>query len=269
MSSEKEIQNLYLDEDVLDPFQRKKKLTESTYYKNLQKSLAQKKERLEDQHKTAKSHKQEQGNSHKPRSVFMYKPKFQWSKSDTEWQIMPKTKKDLKTTLTTFDNSTNVLVTFLGYKIDLTTQKSVILDKYAKNYIESRSPNLLLSKFAEIKTGMYQFILTLLGMSTTELKTVQKKALKTAIQETIVLFEQNEYNLEMLHLFSGGKKNKSRQKILLEIRSQHSQALAALGEEDLITKEYIVLCKQKAVRAVLEEMRQEQQAMQMLLEYPS
>ena len=69
----KEIQNLYLDEDVLHPFQRKKKFTESTYYKNLQKSLAQKKERLEDQHKTAKSHKQEQGNSHKPRSVFMYK----------------------------------------------------------------------------------------------------------------------------------------------------------------------------------------------------
>lgn len=267
MSSEKEIQSLYLDEETLDPFQRKKRLTNSQYYKDLQKNLAHKKERLEDQHRSSASHKQEQGQFKKPRPTLMFKSKFQWHK-ENEWQMKPQKKEKLINTLTTFDNSTNVLVTFLGYKIDLSTQKSVILDKYAKNYVEARSPNTLMAKFAEIKTGMYQFILSILGMSTEELKEVQDKAIKNAISETILLFEQNEYNLEMLHLFSGGKKNKSRQKILLEIRSQHIQSLARLGEDTLITKEYIVLCKQKAVRSVLEEMSQEQQAMKMLLEYP-
>lgn len=268
MSYQQGLDAAYLDDDQLDPEQRKRKITQSPYYKQLQTKLAQKNQENQNLSKTQASKEQQSNHFNKPKKEHLYAPRFKWSQSDKGWQMKPKEAKAVVNTLQTFEKSTDVLVTFLGYKIDLSTQKNALIDKYMKVYIETKSHNLLLAKFAEIKLGMLQMILSFLGTSLDELKAYQKKSVSTKVDEIKLLFEQNEYNLEMIQLFSNEKKSKTRKKILLEIREQHQKNLAQLGQPDYINPERIILAQQKAVRSVLEDMNQESQALELLLVYP-
>ena len=271
MSSQTGLESLYVDGSEYDPSSSKKRVSQSTYYKNLQRELAQKKESHKEATTTqnSKASKQASEDTRHPKQnvSLLRKPSFKWSKDDSTWSVLPKQKKALPQVSQTYERSTDILVTFLGYKIDLSTQLSALMDKYAKVYVEARAHNPLLAKFAEIKSGMLQALLSLLGVSTDELQGVQKRAVKQAVEEQKVLFEQNEYNLEMIDLFGGSKKDKKRKEVLLEIREQLKKTLYHLGCDDAITQETIYLAKKKAVQQVLIEMNHEKQTLSMMLEF--
>ena len=42
----------------------------------------------------------------------------------------------------------------LGYKISLEEKKEVLIDKYLKNFIQSKSHNYIVSKFAQLKSAL-------------------------------------------------------------------------------------------------------------------
>ncbi len=271
MSGQSGLESIYLEGGEYDPEAPKKRVAQSSYYKNLQRELAQKKDikSQDTQNQATQKIKQEdkQQQSKKIDPQLLRKPQFKWSKEESGWSILPKQKKALPQMTKAYDRSTDVLVTFLGYKIDLSTQTAALMDKYAKVYIEARSHNPLLAKFAEIKCGMLQALLSLLGISTEELQAIQKKAVKGSLEENQLLFEQNEYNLEMMELFGGSKKDKGRKMILLEIREQIKKTTQGLGCDTIVTEETIVLAKKKAVSQVLVDMSQEKQALGMMLEF--
>ena len=111
----------------------------------------------------------------------------------------------------------------LGYKIELGPKVESFKENYLKNFGLTKSHNLMVARFAELKTAFLGYLLsTIGGYSSEDLRKLQKKAIGELSSQNRILFEENEYNGELLSIVGGGgkKQAKAQQKIIGEIRSQ-------------------------------------------------
>ena len=190
------------------------------------------------------------------------KPKFKWAQDNGgELCIKPEEKKSLiKVEPKTIQSSDRILH-FLGYNIDLTAKKTFFMSSYQKSFVESRSQNFLMAKFSELKSGAYHMILSALGVSTEELKTLRDDALTAAIEEATLLYEQTIYNSEVFKLFSSGKKDKAKLLLFDESLKQLDHKMSRYGKKGFFTPERVNEFEQKAVRRILQDLLEEQQNM--------
>lgn len=164
--------------------------------------------------------------------------------------------------------SANVIAHKMGYKINLQEKKDILKDKYIKNFLQSKSHNFMVSKFAELKTAFLAQTLTNLGISSPELMKMQKKALKDAVEENELLFEENEYNEEMIYVIGGSpKKIKKEVKIMDEIRQQLATQIAKLGKPGYYDQEKVLFIKLKACKKMAEEFKKERDNLQYQKDY--
>jgi hypothetical protein len=152
----------------------------------------------------------------------------------------------------------------LGYKISLEQKKDVLVEKYLKNFIQAKSHNYIVSKFAQLKSSFLAQLLSNIGVTIPELQKMQKKALQGATEENELLFEENEYNAEMISALGGsGKKLKKELQIMNEIRTQLVTQMANLGNPDYYNEERLLLTKIKVCKRIHDEFKKEKD----LLEY--
>ncbi|MFA5880313.1 MAG: hypothetical protein WC860_09140 [Candidatus Margulisiibacteriota bacterium] len=107
--------------------------------------------------------------------------------------------------------------------------------------------------------NILNMMLSVLGITSEELQTIQKTAIKNASDQNLDLFEQNEYNTEMFHIFGSGKKDKGRQKIFDETKRQLIEQRRFLGDKDFYTPEKTTGIKIKVVNKIKEDLSQEEQ----------
>ena len=237
-----------------DPNARIKKLKNNAYYQQLQQEISNKKERkvnkIEDHSKQASSQISQQ----LPAKTLI-KPKFKWANDHKGMpQIQPKEKTNAITPKPMTQSAGRIL-NFLGYKIDLQSRQSELMEKYQKYFVDSRSDNFLMARFSQLKFGMVQMILSTLGLSTEELQALQKSALKYAISENKTLFAQNEYNTELLVIFSaGGRKDLNRKVILAKLQDQLIKQMELLGNKTYYTQERKIHIKKQQVKKILQEL---------------
>ncbi|RAP34953.1 hypothetical protein DID77_00030 [Candidatus Marinamargulisbacteria bacterium SCGC AG-439-L15] len=186
--------------------------------------------------------------------------RFVWDKDDmNDYCIKPKLKNQTLESLP-IEKGGSKIVSFLGYKIDISSRVDNFKSLYQKYYVDGRSHNFLLAKYASLKFGMIQFVLSVLGIEMEELQKLQKKALQRAIDNNKALYIQNEYNSEMLKLFGTHlKKETSRRKILDEVRTQLVAQMALLGHEGYYTKDLQFDIKLDQLKKIVEELLQEKQ----------
>ena len=152
----------------------------------------------------------------------------------------------------------------LGYKISLQEKQEVLIEKYLKNFIQSKSHNYIVSKFAQFKSSFLSQLLSNLGVTIPELMKMQKKALEGAVDENELLFEENEYNAEMIAALGGSaKKLKKELQIMNEIRTQLITQMTNLGKGDYYDEERLLLIRIKVCKRIYEEFKKEKD----LLEY--
>jgi hypothetical protein len=152
----------------------------------------------------------------------------------------------------------------LGYKISLDQNKEVLIEKYLKNFIQAKSHNYIVAKFAQLKSSFLAQLLSNIGVSIPELQKMQKKALQGAAEENELLFEENEYNAEMICALGGsGKKLKKELQIMDEIRTQLMTQMTNLGKADFYNEERQLLMKIKVCKRIYDEFKKEKD----LLEY--
>ena len=160
--------------------------------------------------------------------------------------------------------SAQIIAHKLGYKISLEDRKEILIDKYLKNFLQSKSHNFIVAKFAELKAAFLGQLLTNIGVTIPELQKMQKKALKGAEEENELLYEENEYNSEMICILGGsGKKLKKELKIMDEIRTQLETQMANLGKPEHYSQEKIINGKLKVCKRIRDEFMKEKD----LLEY--
>lgn len=243
----------------------RKKLEKNAYYKRLQQQLAKKKQAKSTKAVTEKSQpKMQAAIYHKTPPKLSAKSTFKWKK-DEEGQpdIEPKEKQRIGKPFKV-KRGREMALSFLGYKIDFSGRMNEFMEKYQKNYIDSKSHNFFLSKFAEVKMGMLQVVLGLLGVSTEKLKELQKAAVGHSVEENLELYAQNEYNAEMMTLFGSGKKDKGRLKVFDELRQQLTQQMQRLGRADYYSKDRVARFRIDQVRKIQGELLEEEQNLRYL-----
>ena len=146
----------------------------------------------------------------------------------------------------------------LGYKISLEQKQEVLIEKYLKNFVQSKSHNYIVSKFAQLKSSFLSQLLCNLGVTIPELQKMQKKALQGAADENELLFEENEYNAEMIAALCGsGKKLKKELQIMNEIRTQLITQMNNLGRPDYYDEERQLQMKIKVCKRIYDEFKKE------------
>lgn len=191
----------------------------------------------------------------------LYKPIFNWEKEneDSSFHIVPSEKNITFNSLYDVSSQSNHILSLFGYKINVSQQVDQFKQKFQKFFIESKSHNAMIGKFSELKFGIVAALLSLLGVDPNALETLKKESLKKAIQDNIDCFEQNEYNAELLTIFTKSQKDKGRIKVLTELRKQLIKQMANYGESGYYTKERIYSIKKDQVQRILGDLLEEKQ----------
>jgi hypothetical protein len=195
-------------------------------------------------------------------------PIFKWDHDQqSDLTIIPEEKNiTFRSTYNTGSTSQHMLA-ILGYKIDLSTQVDQFKQKLQKFFIESKSHNPLVGKFSQLKFGITMAILGFLGVDPNTLETLKKEALKKAITDNIDCFEQNEYNIELLTIFSNKKKDKGRIKVLTALRNQLITQMSHYDNPDFYTKDTITFIKTTQIKKILLDLLQEHQNLEYIQGY--
>ncbi len=194
----------------------------------------------------------------------LYKPLFKWEQStDQTFTIIPQEKSiDFHSFYNTTDHQSHHILSLFGYKVDVSKHVNQFKQKYQKFFIESKSHNALIGRFSELKFGIISMILSLLGVEPNTIETLKKEALKKAIRDNVDCFEQNEYNLEMLMVFTNTKKDTSRVKILTELQKQLITQMNHYGQPDFYSSDMINTIKTDQLNKIMHDLLEEQQNLQ-------
>ncbi len=157
-----------------------------------------------------------------------------------------------------------------GYKIDVQKQAETLTQDYVKNWIQSRSHNLIMAKLGEYKSAALGYLLSLLGLSSEDLRKLQKKAFAQAARENKALFEENLYNMELLEIIgSGGKAGKPQKIVLEEVQKQILTQAKRLGIGDHYSQDRIIELRIKVAQDLLFKFKEEEANLKYELEYLS
>lgn len=150
-------------------------------------------------------------------------------------------------------------VNFLGYKIDLKAKIDNFKESYIKNYALTKSHNLMVARFAELKTSTYGYLLSLLGFSSEDVRKLQKKAIEVAVKQNKLLFEENEYNSELLSIVGGGgrKQLRAQERVTAEIRSQLALQMKNLGLGDHYTSRKVLEIQIEQCKKIADKFQEE------------
>jgi hypothetical protein len=163
-----------------------------------------------------------------------------------------------------------LVVKALGYKIDLQQQMDKLIESFMKNCIQARSYNLIAAKLGGLKMAALGHLLSIMGMTSEDLKKLQKKAIGQAQDENKALFEENLYNFELMEIVgAGGKKGKPQLVVLDEVQKQVLTQAKRLGIGEHYSKERILEMKIKICQDIYYKFKEEEQNIKYELEYLS
>jgi hypothetical protein len=163
-----------------------------------------------------------------------------------------------------------MVIKALGYKIDIQKQSANLIETYIKSWTQSKSHNLLMAKLGEVKTASLGHLLSMLGLTSEDIKKLQKRALSLAVNENKALFEENLYNMELLEIIgAGGRKGKPQKIVLEEVQKQIMTQARRLGIGEMYTQDRVLELKIKVAQDIYFKFKEEEANLKYELEYLS
>lgn len=151
----------------------------------------------------------------------------------------------------------------LGIRIDMDSKISFYKEGLRKNYILSKSHNVLVASFAKMKAGFYAGVLSFLGVKNDDLEDIKKEAKESDIAAKKNLFEENEYTAELLTIMGGSKKQIRKQKTVTdEIRNQIIKQYDNWGMGGFYTKDKIIEIQLEQCNKILEKFKEEKSSIE-------
>tara|TARA_A100001015_G_scaffold319213_1_gene441426 strand:- start:236 stop:763 length:528 start_codon:yes stop_codon:yes gene_type:complete len=166
--------------------------------------------------------------------------------------------------ITPMESSQQHMISVFGIKIDIYARINELQQKLQKTFIESKSHNALIGRFSAIKFGMLSALLTLLGIEPNTIESLKKDARKKAIEKNIENFTQNEYNAELMIIFNKGKKDRTRSRILDQLRQQLMKQMNRYDQPNFYTKSKIKDIKETQIKKILTDLLEEKQNLEYL-----
>lgn len=200
------------------------------------------------------------------KSLFTWKT-FTNKNGVSEVELELENRSNLNTSVLIGEKSLGI-INVLGLRIDIREKMQTFIDKYIKNYVQSRSHNLMVAKFAQFNVAITGQILSALGMTPQQIEKLQKEALKAAVDENISMFEENEYNGEMIHLVATGKKEiKSQTRVVDEMRTQFVTQMQRLGQPTYYTEARIKEIQMEQLKKIITSFYEEKNNLEFQLNY--
>lgn len=165
-------------------------------------------------------------------------------------------------------SGTRVATSTPAYKIELSPRIDRFKESLSQAVVQSRSSNYFVSRFGELKAGMLIQLLSLLGVSPDELKSVQQTAIKEAVKQNIHLMSEAIYSSEMTELLQGGSRQARRaMRLFKATKTQLIKQMALLGDPEYwgnrrLTQEHIT-----QLSRILDELHQEKEGLAYRLDY--
>ncbi len=159
-----------------------------------------------------------------------------------------------------------VTASFLGIKVGEALKGKVegFKDDYQKFFVQSKSHNILMAKFAELRTGFLGMMLSMIGVTSEDLIKLQRQASGNAIAKNKALFEENEYTGELLSIMGGSKKYiRTQSAVVGEIRAQIVGQCERMGLKGYFSKEKVLQTQLEQCNKILGKFNEEK----MTLEY--
>ncbi|MFH1428835.1 MAG: hypothetical protein ABIH39_03725 [Candidatus Margulisiibacteriota bacterium] len=149
----------------------------------------------------------------------------------------------------------------LGYKIDMEAKKPGLIDDFKKEYLGSKSNNLLLARFSGFKASCMGAVLSKIGLSPKEIDDLKQEAIEEGVSEIEHTFAENEYNSELLEIVGSGraKTKREQQSIVGEIRNQLMARMTALGKDGYYTEEKVIEIQLNQCHEILSRFKEEEQ----------
>jgi hypothetical protein len=160
------------------------------------------------------------------------------------------------------------ILKILGLKIDFSNKISDLMESFMRNIVQARSHNFFLRKYAQFKVGIIGQLLSTIGVAVEEIKDLQKKAIKGAVEENVKLMGENIYNLELTELVHG-KKRKVRRALALfrEVEQQLIRQMNMLGKTNFWSMSRLIEERIKQCKKIKEEFLREKDALQYKFEF--
>jgi len=256
---------------------RKKDVTQSHYYQQVQQQLAEKAAQRKAETKPDIQNNAGQNEANLNQGSRNAAPQFSFEdtvdiKSHLSWENDSEGQTTMKADLDdVFASSVATRLnraSFLGYKIDLHAKSSQLLESYIKHFIQAKSHNILYGKLAAFKAGFQLMMLSALGVTVEEIRKMQKKAIADSKVDNIRSFEQNEYNFEMSYILGAGKGEKKAVLALIEeTRGNLIAQMRNLGFGDYYSAQTVEEIRLKQCEQITREFRDEYQKLMYQVEY--
>jgi hypothetical protein len=158
---------------------------------------------------------------------------------------------------------------FMGHQINISSKVAEFKENYVKNYTLSKSHNLMVARFAELKTAFFGYLLSLCGVTSEDIKKLRDKAVQDGIHQNKMLFEENEYNGELLSIVGGGGKKamRAQQKVISEIRNQLIAQAKNLGLSNHYAQERILEIQITQCQKIMQKFGEEKVNLEYQLAY--
>lgn len=155
------------------------------------------------------------------------------------------------------------ILNIFGIKINIDAKIDFYKEGLRKNYVLSKSHNLLVANFAKMKAGFFSGVLSFLGVSSGEIEEIKKSAKESEIVQKKQLFEENEYTSELFSIIGGTKKQIKRQKMITdEIRAQTIRQFENWGLKEYFSKEKMLEIQLAQCQKILEKFDDEKSLIQ-------
>ena len=194
--------------------------------------------------------------------------KIKWQKNaEGQVDIQPNIETPLMSSVDLKYEAREILRT-KGHEIDILGQLPRLKQSFIQNYIQSKSANVFVSKYAAFKVGVIGQTLTMLGVSSEDLIQLKKKAHRQAINENVELMGETIYNQELMALVHGvGRKTKQSRQLLAETQQKLIGQMNALGKGHYWDEARLLEEKIKQLDIISEEFRRDHRALSYQYEF--
>lgn len=156
----------------------------------------------------------------------------------------------------------------LSYKIDFGSKKEELKEMYRFNIQESASDNVFTGRFARFKLGVIGQILTLSGVSISELNQLKQASLTQLFDRNIADMQDNIQNSELLAILKGTtKKTRRRFAVFNKIQATLIKQMNNMGRVGFWSKSRLLEEKITQCQKIKQDFTNEKQHLQYLLAY--
>ena len=167
-----------------------------------------------------------------------------------------------------FKYNAHEIMRHLSHKINFSERKEELIEMYKYNLQQSRSHNIFTSRFAKFKVGIVGQILSAIGIPIETLKKLKKTSINDLFEQNHTDMRENIYHAELTEILHGKtKKNQKKIDLFVSLQNHLITQMNNIGRLGFWSKQKLYEEKINQCEKIQEEFTAEKNHLEYLLHY--